>query len=234
MIHIVPWLLYKHPINNRDYLQDWPAPVDRLLHSKSILACCSVKGLTTSNWWTEVKKWTAYLTLPYATRTSHLSEPMDIGQLEYVWLSKMKEINAFALTVGNKTVAVAFKLGREPSATGSVSTDSGYLIDRKVNCDRNWAQEDHKSPNCSMIYMTCIKSLLKIKFRRWWLGITCCVFSSIWDVCTSWRPPSIMSCASCGNGSRSRRRLAFVRRISSLESMGWNFWQGIITWYREA
>lgn len=48
---------------------------------------------------------------PYATLTSHWSEPIDEGHEEYVSLSKMNEIKALVFTEGNSTVAVTFNVG---------------------------------------------------------------------------------------------------------------------------
>ena len=78
---------------------------------------------------------------PYATSTSHLVVPIDIGHEEKVSKSKMKETNAFALTFGNMIVAMALKPEVPSWAGGVISTESGYLTATSFSCDRNWAQE---------------------------------------------------------------------------------------------
>ena len=62
--------------------------------------------------------------------------------------SKVKEIRALALVLRKTVVAETVS-----PLVGSEVMDKGYLIPRKENCDRTWAQAVQKSENVCMIYV---------------------------------------------------------------------------------
>lgn len=80
--------------------------------------------------------------VPYATSTSHLVDPIDLGQEEMVSISKIKDNSALAWTLGKITEAVALNPVLLFCLDGRVSINRGYLAETSFSCNLNWEHED--------------------------------------------------------------------------------------------